>query len=173
MSLLTLGNIFRDMYDNKRTDQWQLPMLSERTRLALLSFLQILVLGTLIFTLVNTVQALRSFQQQYHAVKTGDVSAVSPWMTVHVVSQVYSVPESYLCDSLQVGNAHQLRHVTIYEIAKRKRQPVKQVITTIQHAILVYRKRHPGSATPTPIPRSIPMLRMLSKQPSTPGRTSL
>ncbi len=173
MSLLTLRNICRGMYDEKRTDQWRLQMLSERTRLVLLSLLQVLVLGTLIFTLFNTVQAVHSFQVQYHAVKTGDVSAVSPWMTVHVVSDVYSVPENYLCDSLRVGNPHQLRHVTIYEIAKRKRQPVKQVITTLQHAILVYRKGHPGSATPTPIPRPIPVLRLLWNQPSTPGRTSL
>jgi hypothetical protein len=124
--------------------------LSERARLGLLCFLSLLVLGLLAFTTVNTMQAARSFQQQYSAVKTGDVRAIRPWMTIHVVSHIYHVPEDYLYRSLNIGKPDSLRHLTLYDIAKRKRQPVDQVIRSIQHAILAYRKIHPHFLTPAP-----------------------
>jgi len=124
--------------------------LSERVRLGLLCFLSLLVLGFLAFTTVNTMQAARSFQQQYSAVKTGDVRAIRPWMTIHVVSHIYHVPEDYLYRSLNIGNPLSLRHLTLYDIAKRKHQSVDQVIRSIQHAILAYRKIHPHFLTPAP-----------------------
>jgi hypothetical protein len=124
--------------------------LSERARLSLLCFLLLLVLGFLAFTAENTIQAARSFQQQYSAVKIGDVKAIRPWMTIHVVSHIYHVPEDYLYRSLNTGNPLSLRHLTLYDIAKRKHQPVDQVIRSIQHAILAYRKIHPHFLTPTP-----------------------
>ena len=124
--------------------------LSERARLGLLCFLSLLVLGFLAFTTVNTMQAARSFQQQYSAVKTGDVRAIRPWMTIHVVSHIYHVPEDYLYRSLNIGNPLSLRHLTLYDIAKRKHQSVDQVIRSIQHAILAYRKIHPNFLTPAP-----------------------
>ncbi len=124
--------------------------LSERARLGLLCFLSLLVLGFLAFTTVNTMQAARSFQQQYSAVKTGDVRAIRPWMTIHVVSHIYHVPEDYLYRSLNIGNPLSLRHLTLYDIAKRKHQSVDQVIRSIQHAILAYRKIHPHFLTPAP-----------------------
>lgn len=124
--------------------------LSERARLGLLCFLSLLVLGLLAFTTVNTMQAARSFQQQYSAVKTGDVKAIRPWMTIRVVSRIYHVPEDYLYRSLNIGNPDSLHHLTLYDIAKRKRQPVDQVIGSIQHAILAYRKIHPHFLTPAP-----------------------
>ena len=108
------------------------------------------MLGVLAFTAASTFQAMRSFQQQYSAVKTGDVSTVHPWMTVHVISHVYHVPEDYLCSMLHIGSPGSVRHVTLYEIASRKKQPVDQVVHTIQHAILTYRKQHPHFLTPTP-----------------------
>ena len=123
---------------------------SERVKLGLLWLLLLLMLGVLTFTAADAFQAVRSFQKQYSAVKTGDVSTVHPWMTVHVISHVYHVPEDYLCGSLQIGTPGSVRHVTLYEIANRKRQPVDQVIRTIQHAIVVYRKEHPHFLTPTP-----------------------
>ena len=124
--------------------------LSQRARLGLLWLLLIVMLGVLAFTAVSTVQAVRSFQQQYSAVKRGDVSAVHPWMTVHVISHVYQVPEDYLCTTLQIGTPSSVRHVTLYEIASRKKQPVDQVVHTIQHAILTYRKQHPHIVTQMP-----------------------
>jgi hypothetical protein len=107
------------------------------------------MLGVLAFTAASTLQAVRSFQQQYSAVKTGDVSTVHPWMTVHVISRVYQVPEDYLCSTLRIGTPSSVRHVTLYEIANRKKQAVDQVVHTVQHAILTYRKQHPHLLTPT------------------------
>jgi hypothetical protein len=141
-------------------------MLSERARLGLLCFLLLLMLGLLTFTTVNTLQAARSFQRQYSAVKASDVSAIRPWMTIHMVSHIYHVPEDYLYHSLNMNNPEPLRHVTLNEIAKRKRQPVDQVIHSIQHAILAYRKIHPHSLTPLPTEHN--NLKPLSP---TPGRT--
>jgi hypothetical protein len=141
-------------------------VLSERTRLGLLCFLLLLVLGLLAFAAVNTRQAARSFQQQYSAIKAGDVHAIRPWMTIHMVSHIYYVPEDYLCHSLNMNNPAPLRHVTLNDIAKRKRQPVDQVIHSIQHAILVYRKTHPHYLTPIPTEHN--HLKPLSPAP---GRT--
>ena len=123
---------------------------SERVKLGLLWLLLIFMLGVLAFSAVGTFQAVRSFQQQYSAVKTGDVSAVHPWMTVHVISRVYNVPEDYLCSTLHLGTPNSVRHVTLYDIASRKKQPVDQVVHTVQHAILTYRKQHPHISTPAP-----------------------
>jgi hypothetical protein len=125
-------------------------VLSERAKLGLLCLLLLLILGCLAFTTVDTFQAVRNFQQQYSAVKAGDVSTVHPWMTVHAVSHIYQVPENYLYRSLQIGSPGLFRHATLYEIANRKRQPVDQVIRTVQHAILAYRKEHPHFLTPSP-----------------------
>jgi hypothetical protein len=116
--------------------------LSESEKLKLICVSLLLILGLLAFCAIDTVQAMRSFQQQYNAVKMGDVSTVHPWMTVHVISHVYHVPENYLADQLTISNPDQLRHSTLYEIASRKRQPVARVVHTVQQAILVYRKDH-------------------------------
>ena len=122
--------------------------LSERVKLSFLFLLLLLMLGTMAFTAVNTIHAVRSFQQQYKAVRTEDVHAIHPWMTIHVISDIYHVPENDLYRSLNTGSPKVLRHATLYDIANRKRQPVDQVIRTIQHAILVYRIKHPPMPTP-------------------------
>jgi len=124
--------------------------LSERTKLGLLSFLLLLMVGILALTAVNTIQAVRSFQQQNSALEAGDVSTVDAWMTIHVISHIYHVPEDYLYRTLDIGSPGLLRHSTLNEIANRKRQPVDQVIRTVQRAILAYRKEHPHFLTPTP-----------------------
>jgi hypothetical protein len=108
------------------------------------------MLGILAFTAVNTFQAMQSFQQQYREVRAGDVSTIHPWMTMHVISQIYKVPEDYLYHSLQISYPNKYRHTTLYELASHKRQPVDRVIHTIQHAILTYRKTHTKSLTPAP-----------------------
>ena len=128
--------------------------LSERTKLGLLSFLLLLMLGILALTAVNTVQAVRSFQQQNSALAAGDVSTVHSWMTIHVISHIYHVPEDYLYSKLDIGSPGLLHHATLNEIANRKRQSVDQVIRTVQHAILVYRKGQPHFLVPTPTPHS-------------------
>jgi hypothetical protein len=119
-----------------------LSRLSESEKLKLICVLLLLMLGLLAFCAIETVQAMRSFQHQYNAVKMGDVSTIHPWMTVHVISHVYHVPENYLGQELTISNPDQLRHSTLYEIAARKRQPVARVVHTVQQAILVYRKSH-------------------------------
>ena len=124
--------------------------LSERARFVLLCFLLLLILGFLAFAAVNTLRAAQSFQKQYSAVKTGDVRAIHPWMTIHAVSHIYHVPEDYLYRSLNIDNPDPLRHLALYDIAKHKRQPVDRVIGSIQHAILAYRKIHPHFLTPAP-----------------------
>src|SRR5260370_10447538 len=92
----------------------------ERAKLGLLCFLLLFMLGFLAFTAVNTVQAVRSFQQQYSAIKTGDVQDIRPWMTIHVISHVCHVPEDYLSRSLKLDN----RHATLYEFAAHKTPPL-------------------------------------------------
>jgi hypothetical protein len=100
---------------------------------------------------------MRSFQKQYSAVKTGDVSTVHPWMTVHVISHVYHVPEEYLGQKLTISSQDQLRHETLYEIASHKKQPVNRIVHTVQQAILVYRKDHP----PTVFVQVLPQMPLL------------
>lgn len=137
---------------------------SERARLGLLCLLLLIMLGVLVFAAVNTIQATQTFQKQYKAVKSGDVSAIHPWMTIHVISHIYNVPEDYLYSSLKLEDSPTLHHATLYEIAGRKRQPVNQVIHTLQRAIATYRTVHPRGPTPTPTPRA-------RHAPPTVGRT--
>src|SRR2546421_5012172 len=97
--------------------------LSERAKMSFLCLLLLLMLGTTSFTAVNAFHAVRSFQQQYKAVGTEDVHAIHPWMTIHVISDIYHVPENDLYRSLNTGSPKVLRHATLYDIANRKRQP--------------------------------------------------
>lgn len=133
----------------KRKGRWEL---SERARLGFLCLLLLLTLGCIGFAAVNTFQAVRNFQQQYSAAKSSEVSAIRPWMTIHAISHLYQIPEDYLCSSVSTEKPAQLRHVTLYDIAIRKKQPVEGVIRTIQHAIIAYRKAHPRPSRPTPTP---------------------
>jgi hypothetical protein len=134
-----------------------LSKLSESTKLKLLCLSLLLILGLLTFTAIETVQAMRSFQKQYSEVKTGDVSTVHPWMTVHVISHVYNVPEEYLGQKLTISSQDQLRHETLYEIASHKKLPVNRIVHTVQQAILVYRKAHP----PTVFVQASPQMPLL------------
>lgn len=138
---------------------------SERVKLGLLCLLLFLMIGILAFTAVNTFVAVQNLREQYSDAKSGDVSTIDPWMTIHVVSHIYNVPEDYLYHSLQISYPNGYRHTTIYELASHKRQSVNQVIHTVQHAILLYRKAYPKSLIPAVgLPRS-------RKPPTpTPGR---
>ncbi len=144
-----MSNAYTNPYDERRGQ----PMgsLSERARLALLCLLLLVMLGVLVFAAINTVQAVKNFQHQYTAVRTQDVSAIHPWMTIHVVSHIYHVPENYLYSTLGLPDTTSTRHMTIDTIAHRKKQTTTQVIHTLQQAIVKYRNEH-HIATPTPGP---------------------
>jgi HAMP domain-containing protein len=124
--------------------------LSERAKLGLLCVLLLLMFGIVAFSAENTLQAAQSLRQQYSAVKAGDVSAIRPWMTIHVISHIYHVPENYLYHSLNIDNPALFRHATLNKIANRKRETVNSVIHSVQLAISAYREAHPQIPTPTP-----------------------
>jgi hypothetical protein len=128
--------------------------LSERTKLASLFLLLLCMLGFLVFTTANTLQAAQNFQQQYSAVKTEDVNAIHPWMSIHVISHIYHIPENYLYSSLNISNAEMLHQATLYELATRSRQSPDQVIRTLRYAILKYRREHHPVVPPIPLRHS-------------------
>ena len=138
--------------------------LDEPWSLVLLCLLLLLTLGLLVFTAMQTVQQVRSFQEHSHAVKAGDVSTVRPWMTIHAVSHIYHVPESYLNEELGIRNPNAVRHITLNAIARTYHKSVSTVIQTVQHAIMSYRKAHPHSFTPSPTPSIIHKIKPLSYQ---------
>ena len=123
--------------------------MSERIKLSVLSALLLLALVFSAFTTANTFQAVRNLQLQNHDVKVGNVSTIRAWMTVPAISRIYHVPEDYVYRSLEISSPASYHHVTLYEIANRKQQPVNQVIHILQHAILIYRKQHPGIIIPS------------------------
>lgn len=122
--------------------------MNEHTRLGLLSLLLLAALGIAALAMLNTFQAMRAFQQQNNATRTGDVNAIRPWMTIRVISHVYHVPEGYLEQSLNIAGSDSLHRATLYEIAAHKHQPVDQLIHAVQKAILIYRKEHPAPVLP-------------------------
>jgi hypothetical protein len=127
--------------------------LSESARFGFLCLLLLLVLGALAFTASDTIQAMQSLQKQSRAVKAGEVTAIRPWMTIHVVAHVCHVPEDYLYRSLHIDKSPALQRVTLYGIASRERKPVNQIIRMLQYAVLTYRKEHPRVLTPQAPPR--------------------
>ena len=135
--------------------------LSERAKQNLLCVFLLLLLGLVAITAARAFQAVHNFQQQYSEIKAEDVNAIHPWMTIHVISHVYHIPENYLYRSLTLDNPAQLRHATLYQIATLKRQSINQIVHTAQHAILSYRKH-----------RSSFVLHSSQKEPllQTPGR---
>ena len=154
MQSISLCNLFQNFLFGKGNHQLELDTVNERAKLGLLCILLLFALLFTAFTAANTLHAMRNLQQQYSSVKAGDVSTIRPWMTIHAISHIYHVPEDYLYRSLDTRDTGSLHHATLFEIASRKRQSVNQVIHTIQHAILTYRKGHPGISTPTPPHRS-------------------
>ena len=116
--------------------------MNERTKVGILSVLLLLVLAFAVFAAANTFQSVRNLQQQYSEAKAGDVSTIRPWMTIYAISHIYHVPEDYLYLSLETSNTVSPHHTALYQIASRKRQPVDQIIHTVQRAILAYRKKH-------------------------------
>lgn len=128
--------------------------MSERARLNFLTVLLLLALGIVILAIANTLQAVNDFQRESTATKAGDVTTIRPWMTIHVISHVYHVPEDYLDNALQMTKADPLHHATLYEIATHKRQPLDRLIRKLQHVILSYRQEHSISSLPMQLLRS-------------------
>jgi hypothetical protein len=122
--------------------------MSERIKLGILSALLLLVLVCSVFAMANTFKAVRALQLRNHDVKVGNVTTIRAWMTVPAISRIYHVPEDYVYRSLEITSPATYHHVTLYEIAHRKRQPVDHVIRILQHAILIYRKQHPRITLP-------------------------
>jgi len=120
--------------------------MSERAKLNFLSVLLLLALGIVILAVANTMQAVNNFQWENNATKTGDVTTIRPWMTIHVISRIYHIPEDYLDSSLQMTKEDPLHHATLYEIAAHKRQPIDRLIRKLQHTILSYRNAHSASS---------------------------
>ena len=123
--------------------------MSERIKLSVLSALLLLALVFSAFTIANTFHAVRNLQLRNHDVKAGNVSTIRAWMTVPAISRIYHVPEDYVYRSLEIASPVSYHHMTLYEIAHRKKQSVDHVIHTLQHAILIYRQQHPGITTPS------------------------
>lgn len=128
--------------------------MSERVKLSVLSVLLLLALAISAFAMANTFQAVRNLQLRNHDVKVGNVSTICAWMTVPTVSRIYHVSEDYVYRSLEISSPSSYHHATLYEIAKRKQQPVDQVIHTLQQAILSYRKQHSGITIPSQVNHS-------------------
>jgi len=122
--------------------------MNERIKIGILSALLLFVLAFSVFAMVNTYKAVQALQVRNHDVRMGNVSTIRSWMTIPAISRIYHVPEDYIYRSLDITTPAPYHHATLYEIANRKQKPVDQVIRTLQHAILLYRKQHPGITLP-------------------------
>lgn len=123
----------------------ELHTLSIRAKFIIIGSLLLLALGSTIFAAESTVQAYRSFVQQHTLARAGDVRTIRPWMTIPYIARVYHVPETYLYHTLHIVDTHPPRHATLHALAMRTHHPVDNLISTIQTAILTYRKQHPPS----------------------------
>jgi hypothetical protein len=120
-----------------------------RVKLFVIGFLLCIALGGAVYSGIQAVQAFQHFQQHHQQLLSGDVSTISPWMTIPYISRVYHVPESYLDEQLHITDPRVQRHESLLLIAQHYNRPVEGIIHEVQNAILTYRKQHP---TPTPTP---------------------
>jgi hypothetical protein len=117
--------------------------LSIRSRLIVTSILLCLALGATIFCAVQTVQAIQRFQQARTLAAQGDVSTIQPWMTIHYISRVYYVPESYLIEHVNITDSRPVSHIPLRSLAVRYNRSIGGFIRDIQTAIKAYRKQNP------------------------------
>lgn len=118
-------------------------LLSIRSRLFITGILLCLALAATIFCAVQTEQAIQRFQHARTLAAEGDVSTIQPWMTIHYISRIYYVPESYLYEQLNITNPTSISQVPLRSIAVRLNRSVDELIRTTQTAIRTYRKQHP------------------------------
>jgi hypothetical protein len=93
---------------------------------------------------VQTVRAIQDFQQTRTLTAEGDVRTISSWMTIHYISRVYHVPESYLYESLHIVYPQQIFHTSLRSLAVRYNRSLDRLISDIQTAIKTYRYQHPS-----------------------------
>ena len=120
-------------------------MLSTRSRLFVTSILLCLAIAATIFCAVQTVKAIQYFQQARTLTAEGDVSTIQPWMTIHYISRVYYVPESYLIEHLNITDSRSVSRVPLRTLAVRYNRSLDGLIWDLQTAIKAYRKQNPHS----------------------------
>jgi hypothetical protein len=116
--------------------------LSTRAKLVVTGILLCLALGATIFCAVQTVQAIQHFREEHTLTMAGDVRTIRPWMTIHDISHVYHVPESYLYEWLDITNPRSVRHATLDSLAARYNRSLDGLIGDVQNAIRTYRKEY-------------------------------
>jgi hypothetical protein len=119
------------------------------SRFIIISMLLLLASSSVVFATLETVQAVKNFQQHHVLAKKEDVRIISSWMTISYVSRTYHVPENYLCRSLRVPISPAAKHTTLYDISMRSHRQVNEVIKSTQAAITDYRKHHTTHQAPT------------------------
>lgn len=91
---------------------------------------------------MQTVQAIQRFQQARSLAAQGDVSTIQSWMTIHYVSRVYNVPESYLIKQLNITTSRPVSHIPLRSLAARYNRSLDGLIRDLQIAIKAYRKQN-------------------------------
>ena len=91
---------------------------------------------------MQTVRAIQAFQQTRTLTAEGNVSTIRPWMTIHFISRVYHVPESYLYESLNIVYPQQTNRTSLRSLSVRYNRSLDGLISTIQTAIKTYRSQH-------------------------------
>jgi len=114
-----------------------------RSRLIVTSILLCLALGATIFCAFQTIRAIQRFQLARSLAYQDDVNAIQPWMTIHYISHVYSVPEEYLAGSLNITTIRPVARVPLRTLAVRYNRSVDGIIRDLQTAIKIYRKQNP------------------------------
>jgi hypothetical protein len=120
-------------------------LLSTRSRLFVTSILLCLALGATIFCAFQTVRAIQRFQQARSLAAEGDASTIQPWMTIQYVSRVYSVPERYLTEQLNITYSRPVSRIPFRSLAIRYNRSLNGLIRDLQKAIKAYRKQNPQS----------------------------
>jgi hypothetical protein len=118
-------------------------LVGTRSRLFVTSILLCLAIAATIFCAVQTERAIQRFQQTRSMAAQGDVSTIQPWMTIHYVSRVYSVPESYLIEHLNITYSRPVSHIPLRTLAVRYNRSIDGLIRDIQTTIKAYRKQNP------------------------------
>ncbi len=122
--------------------------LTPRVKIVLLVICLLVALAAAGFAVMNTVQAVRSLQQEHALAKSGDVRTIRSWMTIPYIARTYHVPEAYLYQTLHLDSNSPPRHATLHALASHDQKPVDTVIHDVQHAIVVYRSKHGHSHLP-------------------------
>jgi hypothetical protein len=112
------------------------------SRFIIISLLLLLALAGAVFATLETVQAVRNFQQHHVLARKEDVRIISSWMTISYVSRTYHVPDDYLCHALHVPVSPETKRTTLYVLSMRSHRPINDVIQSTQVAITNYRRQH-------------------------------